>query len=891
MDAIARAFVEVGLRDNGLRQGMVNVRNEMAGVQTAAARLVPGIGALQNALSVGLVGGTVLAGAGLAKFAFEAAQSGAQLERLSASFGQVWGQLGESSEAALLRLRAASRGTISDTNLMLAANRAAFLGVATSTEQLGQLMEIAAFRGRAMGLSMTQAFNDIVTGIGRASPLILDNLGIVIDQAAANEEYARSLGRTANSLSETEKKQVLLNAVLRTGAREIEAAGGVASDAAEDFEALTASWDNLLKKIGSGQILPIVSGAAGEFSALLNLMGGGSWEQAILASGGNYKIFQKMQEDFLNNVRNSRIASALADALFAGTGQSFEEAMGRIDFDRFLSEYERLAGAQIDMMAHTQEATAEQLLFQVELSRSAQEAAFAAEAIDIYGAALRDLNPQEIGNMAAAAINGIRATVAEAIAAAQLTYAEGAALVAQAELKFGEMMNGMQPGMSLDPLAAMVYFAQEEEAIRGRIRAVEDGRRAQERAARASASAWESEMNRIRGVVEGVLRPTFAGDPTNILDSMGLHIDTADEDARRMASVMAEGLSSQWTQYFASRGLLKPEDLVSDDSARAASARLLREFQLGLRPELVDKETAKQRVREILLGRERTDQLVNEIMQELGAEGVRASRQQVRLALGDTTAATESVGGQTVSVNVAPVTVQAAVQLSALTAAQVNAWAAEQTGIFFQANPLLAQPTTQQRLDWILNTAPLHFQASPLLATVTEQQRAMWILNTLPLSFQANPLLARPSEQQRLAWLLDVTGVYFQASPLLARPTAESIAGWTQSLATAINTDLLNNADTAFAGMAGAEGRKFALDMTAEFAKVPYVSPLVEAMNNDFGANFSKLDVPARAIGQYVGVIISDEIKKNTSIVQSVVNAAITELANAMIDASREGGQ
>ena len=35
-------------------------------------------------------------------------------------------------------------------------------------------------RGRAMGLSTTQAFGDIVTGIGRMSPLILDNLGICL---------------------------------------------------------------------------------------------------------------------------------------------------------------------------------------------------------------------------------------------------------------------------------------------------------------------------------------------------------------------------------------------------------------------------------------------------------------------------------------------------------------------------------------------------------------------------------------------------------------------------------------------------------------------------------------------------------------------------------------
>jgi hypothetical protein len=100
---------------------------------------------------------------------------------------------------------------------MLAANRAMVLGVADNTEEFTELMEIARDRARAMGLTIEQAFNDIVTGIGRGSPLILDNLGLVIDQVAANEDYASSLGKTADALTEEEKKQALLNAVLEQG--------------------------------------------------------------------------------------------------------------------------------------------------------------------------------------------------------------------------------------------------------------------------------------------------------------------------------------------------------------------------------------------------------------------------------------------------------------------------------------------------------------------------------------------------------------------------------------------------------------------------------------------------------------------------------------------------
>jgi hypothetical protein len=85
---------------------------------------------------------------------------------------------------------------------MLSANKAMSLGVADSTDEFTTLMEIARVKAKNMGLSTTQAFNDIVTGLGRSSPLILDNLGITINATEAQEEYAKALGKTASELTE-----------------------------------------------------------------------------------------------------------------------------------------------------------------------------------------------------------------------------------------------------------------------------------------------------------------------------------------------------------------------------------------------------------------------------------------------------------------------------------------------------------------------------------------------------------------------------------------------------------------------------------------------------------------------------------------------------------------
>ena len=161
----------------------------------------------------------------------------------------------------LSALQEASAGTISANNLMLSANRAMVLGVADNTQEFTALMEIARDRARAMGLTTTQAFNDIVTGIGRGSPLILDNLGLVIDLAAANKEYAIRLGKTTEALTEEEKKQALLNAVLKQGERTIDKNAQAQMTASEATQALKASIEDLTAEIGR-TFLPIVKDAS-----------------------------------------------------------------------------------------------------------------------------------------------------------------------------------------------------------------------------------------------------------------------------------------------------------------------------------------------------------------------------------------------------------------------------------------------------------------------------------------------------------------------------------------------------------------------------------------------------------------------------------------------------
>ncbi|MBU1854180.1 MAG: hypothetical protein KKF89_00520, partial [Nanoarchaeota archaeon] len=158
--------------------------------------------------------------------------------------------VGETSDSLINNLKKASGETISTLNLVSSANKALALGI--SKDQLPELMATATARAKIMGITATQAFNDIATGIGRQSRMILDNLGIILDLDKAYNEYAESLGRTAESLSEYEKKTAIANSVIKETSALVEVMGFTAESHKTKIERLTAAWEDFKISLGEG---------------------------------------------------------------------------------------------------------------------------------------------------------------------------------------------------------------------------------------------------------------------------------------------------------------------------------------------------------------------------------------------------------------------------------------------------------------------------------------------------------------------------------------------------------------------------------------------------------------------------------------------------------------
>lgn len=172
----------------------------------------------------------------------------AEFESVSLDFNRMVKSIGASGDELLKKLQQASAGTVDNTNLMLTANRAMALGVGNSMDDIVKLLEIARVKGRALGLDTTQAFDNIVTGIGRGSPLILDNLGII---TKGWQEEADAAGVAMD-------KQFILNKILADGTKELESIGEVQLTTKERMAQLSAEFKNASTALGQA-FIPVVT--------------------------------------------------------------------------------------------------------------------------------------------------------------------------------------------------------------------------------------------------------------------------------------------------------------------------------------------------------------------------------------------------------------------------------------------------------------------------------------------------------------------------------------------------------------------------------------------------------------------------------------------------------
>ena len=123
---------------------------------------------------------------------------------------------GLSGQALQDALMTAADGLVDDTELLKAVNEQV-VRLGDSANRLPEIFSLARTVTSAMGGDLLENFDKISTAISSGNVKALRNLGLIIDQDKALREYAKSLDTTVLALSDTERRQALLDATLERG--------------------------------------------------------------------------------------------------------------------------------------------------------------------------------------------------------------------------------------------------------------------------------------------------------------------------------------------------------------------------------------------------------------------------------------------------------------------------------------------------------------------------------------------------------------------------------------------------------------------------------------------------------------------------------------------------
>ena len=592
----------------------------MRGIERQTDSLVDGMRLLQNIMTFSVAGIGIRE---LGRFSMEMARLGAETERIGNAFAGLSEQrLGTAALDSLTQLREAARGAISDYDLMLAANKAMMLGVTDDVETMARLVEVAIERGRAMGVGAQQAFGDIITGIGRMSPLILDNLGIVTGGARAFDEYAASLGKTAAQLTDVERKQMLVNKVLA------EAGAAAPPDVLEGFEALDAQIDNW-KRRWSELFTDVFGQGAQDIAAWLLRMHAG---QSVL---GQYT-------DMLQQLKASMPGDEYRDLRDETYALNRAYEAGQLSLKEFEDALKRLYGPMMDNEAVTRAMVSRY----VALEGAARGAA----------GGVRELTAAELaraisaGKQAGYGIVGGRYPGQEGALRSQeasdlldLRLAEAEALGKVTDAQFAYQLSTRDTSGQIELLTQRLAEVEEGSVeyyqILTRIQGLQNSM------AKSGAKLYDQRAAELRSLAESLLRPTDVSYLDMAQTKLGAYTDKWDEYARRVRAA-GQDAGSQW------RNLVPVEILQQgEDAIRAWAAAEEQAFYSGQRPEEVNWESFIANARAEVERQLAKENLVNEAMQRLADAGIGGvSRADVARQFGvvDTSAVASDTASQVV---------------------------------------------------------------------------------------------------------------------------------------------------------------------------------------------------------------------------------------------------
>jgi hypothetical protein len=210
----------------GLNNALQNKNATIQGLTSQFGNLYRGVQAVFGAAVIRQV----------ASFTLEMAKLAGNAQGIERAFQRAF----PDSTRIMGELREATKGAVGDVELMQRTLQATNLGV--SVEQLPVLFEFAATRAQQTGESVDYLVDSIVRGIGRKSPLILDNLGL---SATRLKEKFDGAALASQSVADVTR------AVAEIAEEELGKMGGFIETSATRVDQLNVAWTRLKTNLAS----------------------------------------------------------------------------------------------------------------------------------------------------------------------------------------------------------------------------------------------------------------------------------------------------------------------------------------------------------------------------------------------------------------------------------------------------------------------------------------------------------------------------------------------------------------------------------------------------------------------------------------------------------------
>lgn len=214
-----RIQVEIVLDDGSIQKGFAKISQASKETGTKVEKnLGDSLSDFKSSIlslpsSFAAIGAAVAAAGFAVKKAFDLTLEGENIQKLNKQFDILSKQAVGAGNDLRESIEKAGGGFI-DTEEALKATNKVLIDFKGNASDIPKVLELSRKVSKVTGEDIVDIFSNIEAAIASQNTRLLKQYGLVIDSTKVQEDYAKSIGKTAKQLSEQEQRQAITNAAL-----------------------------------------------------------------------------------------------------------------------------------------------------------------------------------------------------------------------------------------------------------------------------------------------------------------------------------------------------------------------------------------------------------------------------------------------------------------------------------------------------------------------------------------------------------------------------------------------------------------------------------------------------------------------------------------------------